>query len=159
LFRQESAGDWGPVFDRMASALAGLVGSRGRPAGPILVETAPGELIDKITILELKAERITDPAKLANLRAELALLTSVRDRAMPSSSDLDDSAVELRAVNEAIWDVEDALRRLERLGDFGPAFIEAARSVYRNNDRRAAIKRAINDRLGSRLVEEKYHGR
>jgi hypothetical protein len=64
----------------------------------------------------------------------------------------------LRFVNEAIWDVEDILRRLERAGDFGPEFIASARSVYRNNDRRAALKRAINDHLGSRLIEEKYHG-
>ncbi len=157
LFRQERLGRWGPVFDRMAAALAGHVTAHRPQSPPILVEVAPGELIDKIVILQIKSERITDAGKLAHVRAELALLESARDRSIPPSLALDDLTRDLREVNEAIWDVEDALRDCERCGDFSPHFVELARSVYRNNDRRAALKRAINDRLGSRLVEEKSY--
>lgn len=152
LFRQGRRGEWGPVFERMAGALAGLVAR-----GPITIEVAAGELIDKITILEIKAERITDGAKLRNVRAELDVLESARSRSIPPMAGLDALTADLKAVNIAIWDVEDALRASERAGDFGPEFVALARSVYRNNDRRAAIKRAINDRLGSRLIEEKSY--
>lgn len=157
LFRQDAPRAWDPVFDRIAAALAEEVSKRPVVVRPVAVEIASGELIDKITILVIKTERIADPAKLANVREELALLEAARDRAIPPSPDLDALTVELKRINEAIWDVEDALRDLERAGDFGPGFVERARSVYRNNDRRAAIKRAINDRLGSRLIEEKSY--
>ncbi len=118
---------------------------------------AAGELIDKITILQIKAERIADPAKLAHVRAELASLEAARDRSLPQAARLDGQVAELRLVNEAIWDAEEALRCSERAGDFGPQFVEHARAVYRNNDRRAALKRTINERLGSRLVEQKSY--
>ncbi len=157
LFRQARPREWGPVFDRMAEALADRVAERPAVARPVAVEIAPGELIDKITILRIKAERISDAAKRAHVLDELALLASARDRAIPPSAVLDDLTAELKRVNEAIWDAEDVLRASEQAGDFGPAFIERARSVYRNNDRRAAVKRAINDRLGSRLIEEKSY--
>ena len=157
LFRQAKGGAWGPAFDRMAEALAERVAERPRSARPVAVEIAPGELIDKITILRIKTERIVDPAKLAHVRDELAYLAAARDRSIPPSDRLDALTAELKVVNEAIWDVEDALRESECRGDFGPRFVELARSVYRNNDRRAALKRAINDRLGSRLIEEKSY--
>ncbi|HEY2158611.1 MAG TPA: DUF6165 family protein, partial [Isosphaeraceae bacterium] len=157
LFRQERPRVWGPVFDRMAAALAAHVVANPPASPPIVVEVAAAELIDKISILEIKSERIADPAKLAHIRAELAALESARAGSIPPTPGLDDLVSELRVVNEAIWDVEDALRACERAGDFGPRFVELARSVYRNNDRRAALKRAINDRLGSRLVEEKSY--
>lgn len=124
---------------------------------PLLVEVAAGELIDKITILQIKNDRITDQAKLANVRTELATLEAARDQALSASEVLRTVTAELRAVNETLWDVEDAIRVCERDGDFGPRFIELARSVYHQNDRRAELKRRINELVGSRLVEEKSY--
>ena len=121
------------------------------------VPVSYGELIDKITILEIKSERIGDPAKLRNVQAELEALRAVRDRAIVASETLVAFTAELRAVNEAIWDVEDALRQCEGAGEFGAAFVELARSVYKNNDRRAALKRAVNEQLGSGIIEEKSY--
>jgi hypothetical protein len=124
---------------------------------PIRAEIAPGELIDKITILQIKSERIGDPGKLQNVRVELEVLAAARDAAMPASLELAELAVQLKQVNEELWDIEDAIRDCEREQDFGPRFIELARSVYRSNDQRAALKRQINERLGSKLVEEKSY--
>ncbi len=124
---------------------------------PILVEIAPGELIDKITILQIKSERMTDAAKLKNVQYELETLEKARRKAVPDSPELAAAAAELKTVNQTLWEVEDALRECERKGDFGPRFIELARSVYRTNDRRAALKRRINELLGSRLIEEKSY--
>jgi hypothetical protein len=123
----------------------------------IRVEIAPGELVDKITILQIKTERITDPDKLRNIRIELDVLEAARNQAMPSSAELDRLSADLKAVNEELWVIEDDIRDCERNQDFGPKFIELARSVYRSNDRRAALKRAINELLGSKLVEEKSY--
>ncbi len=124
---------------------------------PIRVEIAPGELIDKITILEIKAERIADAAKRANVLIELATLTDARGAAIRPDGEIDRLAAELKAVNEALWDIEDDIRACDSDGDFGSRFVELARAVYRTNDRRAELKRAINRRLGSRLVEEKSY--
>jgi hypothetical protein len=124
-------------------------------AEPILVEIAPGDLIDKITILEIKRERMTDAAKLRNVRAELAALTAARDCAVRSSEALAELTAELKAVNESLWQVEDDIRLCEKAADFGRRFVELARSVYAWNDRRAALKRRINELLGSRFREEK----
>ncbi len=121
------------------------------------IDVAPGEVIDKITILEIKRRRIADPAKLANVERELALLSQALAAAVPSSARLVALRGELAAINEAIWEVEDGIRDQERRGDFGAEFIRLARAVYHNNDRRAEIKRAINDLLGSELVEEKSY--
>lgn len=118
---------------------------------------APGELIDKITILEIKAERIADPSRRANVTHELDLLRAVRDRSLPDAPSIDDLKGELKAVNEALWEIEDDIRDCERVSDFGPRFVSLARSVYRTNDRRAALKRAINERLGSEIMEEKSY--
>ena len=126
-------------------------------AKPILVEIAPGELIDKITILEIKSERIADVGKLKNVRVELDVLAAARDAAMAASAELAELTAQLKQVNEALWEIEDAIRDCERGGDFGPKFIELARSVYHSNDRRAALKRQINESLGSKLVEEKSY--
>ncbi len=126
-------------------------------AKPILVEIAPGELIDKITILEIKSERIADAGKLKNVRVELQVLEAARDAAMAASAELAELTAQLKQVNEALWEIEDAIRDCERGGDFGPKFIELARSVYHSNDRRAALKRQINELLGSKLVEEKSY--
>ena len=124
---------------------------------PITVEIAPGELIDKITILEIKNERIADAAKLRNVRVELETLCAARDQAMEKSDDLTRLTAELKTVNEALWEIEDDIRDCERQRDFGPRFIELARSVYHQNDRRAAVKRQINELLGSKLIEEKSY--
>jgi hypothetical protein len=123
----------------------------------IQAEISPGELIDKITILEIKADRIRDAGKLRNVQLELAVLTQTRDDAIRSTADLDALTVRLKTVNGAIWQIEDEIRDCERNQDFGPKFIELARGVYRNNDQRADLKRAINHLLGSRLVEEKSY--
>ena len=119
------------------------------------VEVSAGELVDKITILEIKAERIADPVKLANVHRELRSLTATRHEALPSSEELDELTAELRRINERLWEIEDDIRDCERQSDFGERFIELARAVYRTNDRRAAAKRSINELLGSELVEEK----
>lgn len=123
----------------------------------ISVEIAPGELIDKITILEIKSERISDPEKLSNVRTELATLVACRDRTIPSSPELAERTTDLKQVNESLWQIEDDIRDCERRRDFGPKFVELARSVYKSNDRRAALKRQINELLGSRLIEEKSY--
>ena len=126
-------------------------------AKPILVEIAPGELIDKITILEIKSERIAAADKLINVRVELDVLAAARDAAMAASAELAELTAQLKQVNEALWEIEDAIRDCERGQDFGPKFIELARSVYHSNDRRAALKRQINELLGSKLIEEKSY--
>ena len=128
------------------------------PAKPILVEIAPGELIDKITILQIKSERITDADKLRNVRVELEVLETARDGAMAAGDELDALTAQLKQVNEALWEIEDGIRDCERERDFGPKFVELARSVYHSNDRRAALKRQINELLGSKLLEEKSYG-
>lgn len=121
-----------------------------------VVPVSWGELIDKITILEIKAERIADPKKRANVERELAALAAVRDRSAKPEG-LAPMVSALRAVNEALWAIEDDIRECEAKGEFGPRFVELARSVYRNNDRRADLKRRINALLGSELVEEKSY--
>jgi hypothetical protein len=122
----------------------------------ILIPVSPGELVDKITILRVKAERI-GPDKQANVRRELAALEAVAAEQLPRSPELEALSAELQGVNAALWDIEEGKRDGERRGDFGPRFVELARSVYRENDRRAAIKRRINDLLGSEIVEEKSY--
>ena len=124
---------------------------------PISVEIAPGELIDKITILEIKTERITDPKKLHNVDIELRVLNQARSMAITSSTRLDELTGALKKVNEELWEIEDDIRDCERNDDFSDRFIDLARAVYRTNDRRASIKRAINEHLGSRIVEEKSY--
>lgn len=155
LFRQSKLGDWDDVFAQMADALRDVLSNRGARA--ISVEIAPGELIDKITILEIKNERITDPAKLHNVRVELGLLSKVRDESLQASEQLKQLTAELKEANLALWDVEDEIRVCEKAKDFGPKFVELARSVYHRNDRRATLKRQINDLLGSKIIEEKAY--
>ena len=115
-----------------------------------------GELIDKITILEIKSERIDDAAKRRNVQTELTLLDARRATA-PASTEVDRLTAELKAVNTELWVIEDDIRDCERAQDFGPRFIELARAVYHTNDKRAALKRALNEALGSAIVEEKSY--
>ena len=123
----------------------------------ILVPVAFGEVIDKITILEIKSERIRDPEKLAHVRVELDLLNETWYANQLSRVDIVAERAALRSVNEALWDIEDDIRRKEKARAFDDEFIELARAVYIRNDERAAIKRAINLKLGSTLVEEKSY--
>lgn len=123
----------------------------------ITIEVAPGELLDKLTILAIKLERIGDVAKKANVRVEFDVLEAAKTQAIPATAEVERLTGELRAANEALWDIEDQIRDCEREKDFGPRFIELARAVYHTNDRRAAIKKAINLLLGSHLVEEKSY--
>ena len=123
----------------------------------IQVPVSPGELLDKITILEIKSERMTDPEKLENVRRELALLSETWRAAVQEDETVDRIHRQLKKVNEALWVIEDDIRDCERTRDFAGRFIELARSVYKTNDRRAELKAEINRLLGSELVEEKSY--
>lgn len=123
----------------------------------IMAPISAGELVDKITILRVKAARIGDAAKEANVRKELAMLEATAAKALPASAEIERLTAELAQVNGALWDVEDGKRDCERRRDFGEGFVKLARSVYIENDRRAAIKRAINEAAGSDIVEEKSY--
>jgi tetratricopeptide (TPR) repeat protein len=156
LFRQTRRGVWSDVFEAMAGELAKLVERRSGPR----MASAPcslGELIDKITILRIKAERIGEPEKLANVRRELTLLERLAGEDGASEPPIDLLTEQLAAVNGRLWAIEDALRSCERQGDFGPRFVALARSVYCENDTRAAIKRVINVLASSALIEEKSY--
>jgi len=158
LFRQQSPGDWKGVFERIAVALRDTLNAQPLPdPPPVLAPMAPGELIDRLSILQIKMQRVTDPTKLRTVRTELEQLQSVRERALPSSEQLDELARELRGVNETLWQIEDDIRAADHSGDFGPKFIELARSVYHTNDRRADLKRRINLLLGSVIRDEKHY--
>jgi hypothetical protein len=123
----------------------------------LLVPISVGELLDKITILEIKRERIGDPGKRRSVLHELAALEEARDAHLAASADLDQLVTQLRDVNAALWDIEDEIRICESRGDFGPRFVELARSVYIRNDERAQVKRKINALAGSEFVEEKSY--
>lgn len=123
----------------------------------IVLQVSPGELIDKLTILEIKLARINDPEKRANVLVELALVRDACARALPPLRELTELQTKLARVNEALWDIEDDLRERERALDFGERFVALARSVYMSNDRRAAIKREINRLLDSAIIEEKLY--
>jgi len=121
------------------------------------VQTSPGEFLDKLTILEIKAERITDPTKLANVRHELEQLRATWAASPLAGHDVAGLVAELKAVNRTLWDIEDRVRSHEAEQRFDSEFVELARSVYRNNDRRATLKRELNLALGSDLLEEKSY--
>jgi hypothetical protein len=123
----------------------------------LLIPISPGELLDKLTILDIKSERIADPDKLVNVRREQQLLDTVwRDSGLANEAVLA-LRDRLKAVNERLWEIEDAIRDEERDGRFGDRFVELARSVYQTNDERAALKRRINQALNSSIVEEKSY--
>ncbi|WP_304073201.1 DUF6165 family protein [Maricaulis maris] len=123
----------------------------------ILTAIAPGELIDKITILRIKSERIEDEAKLKNVRTELGILNETLAKDVPASDELSRLDAALQSVNEELWVIEDDIRDCERAGEFGPEFVRLARAVYVTNDKRAALKKEINLLLGSNIVEEKSY--
>jgi len=123
----------------------------------IMIPVSPGELLDKITILVIKSRRIKDPLKLANVRLELTALQAIWDGSPYASADVAADIEALTSVNERLWVIEDDIRDQERAKSFEADFIRLARAVYIENDTRAAIKRRINVRLGSTLVEEKSY--
>jgi hypothetical protein len=126
-------------------------------AGLLLAPTSIGDLIDRITILEIKASRIRDAAKAANVGRELTALVGIRDAAGLNVAAMAPYAADLTAINTALWDIEDDIRLLDRKGDFGERFVALARGVYTWNDKRAAVKKAINDAFGSAIAEEKSY--
>jgi hypothetical protein len=123
----------------------------------IEISVSAGELVDKVTILEIKSERISDPRKQTNINRELANLAAVLERLLAGEPQLPGLKSSLRSINETLWQIEDDLRECERRREFGPRFVELARSVYRSNDRRAAVKRQIDELVGSEIVEEKSY--
>ncbi|HEY5810105.1 MAG TPA: DUF6165 family protein [Povalibacter sp.] len=123
----------------------------------IHVPISPGELIDKITILQIKSERMTDAAKVANVRIELGLLEETWHASAHGKTDISAEWSALKRINEKLWVVEDDIRDKERAKAFDQQFIELARAVYVINDERAAVKKQINTKLGSRIVEEKSY--
>lgn len=123
----------------------------------ILVPVSPGEVLDKMTILEIKSERMDDPEKLRNVRHELKLLSDTWAERVEDDETVRRIHAELKRINESLWDIEDDIRDKERLGEFDEEFVRLARSVYFTNDKRAAAKKALNLHLGSNIVEEKSY--
>jgi Family of unknown function (DUF6165) len=123
----------------------------------IKVPISPGELLDKITILRIKSQRMSDPKKVANVRLELDALQTTWTGSAYAGIDIDADLNALMAVNERLWMIEDDIRDKERSQAFDAEFIRLARAVYVENDKRAAIKRRINLTLGSTIVEEKSY--
>ena len=123
----------------------------------IKVEVSVGEFLDKLTILEIKSARIQDTNKLKSINNELDIIRRAWESSPFSQHDLSQELARLRKVNETLWDIEDSIRDKERHKTFDKEFIELARSVYINNDERAAIKREINVKVGSELIEEKSY--
>jgi len=182
LFRQTQNGEWGDVVEAIAQAVTELFAFRQSPAAipsssepsiselpsfgapsskssntaqALAIPSGIGELIDKITILEIKAEKIRESGKLAHIRYELSLLRALKREYGFSNIRLAPLETELKAINLALWEIEDALRQHETKGDFGARFIDLARQVYMTNDRRAGLKRQINLLFDSPIVEEK----
>ncbi|MFV0346777.1 MAG: DUF6165 family protein [Bacteroidales bacterium] len=118
------------------------------------IEVSNGEIVDKLTIIEIKLSEIKDEAKLTNLRKEHGVLDSAVAEIISKDHEL---YKELLKINKELWDVEDRLRDMERRKDFGSAFVKDARAVYYTNDRRSEVKRQINDLTGSELIEEKSY--
>jgi hypothetical protein len=125
----------------------------------IKVPVSPGELIDKLTILEIKAANMTDATKLANVNIELKLLQETWRSSAFASANIDAEWTQLREINKKLWDIEDLIRDKEREKKFDQEFIELARAVYFTNDERAAVKKQINTKLGSKIVEEKSYAK
>jgi hypothetical protein len=123
----------------------------------ILVNTSLGELVDKLTILEIKQQKITAADKLLNVNNELTILQSIVDGLALDASVLEPFQSQLKTINEQLWKIEDDIRDKEAVSDFGEEFIELARSVYITNDKRAAVKKMLNREFGSELVEEKSY--
>jgi len=118
------------------------------------IEVSNGEIVDKLTIIEIKLKHIQDPAKLKNIQTEYEVLNEAVSKIIDKKNEL---YLELLRINQELWDIEDVIRDLERAKDFGSKFIETARAVYFTNDKRSDVKRKINELTGSNLVEEKSY--
>jgi len=125
--------------------------------GPPTIEVSWGEVIDKMTILEIKEQRLASPEAVAHVRRERTALTRVLKKLDPPPAELDALTSRLKSVNEALWTIEDQIRAKEASKSFDRQFVELARSIYLNNDERSRLKRRINELLGSDLVEEKQY--
>ena len=123
----------------------------------ILAEISAGELLDKITILEIKREKITDSEKLKNINKELSSLTKTSDEKIPDKKRIENLVLDLKKINLKLWDIEENKRRAEKEKKFDETFIQLSRDVYKSNDERAKIKLKINDILGSNIKEVKSH--
>ena len=123
----------------------------------IRVPVSPGEVLDKITILEIKSERMSDPQKVANVHAELRLLQETWTQTISEDDVIRDLHAQLKEINEALWEIEDDIRDKERAREFDERFIELARAVYFTNDKRSEVKKKLNLHLGSQIVEEKSY--
>lgn len=123
----------------------------------ILIPVSPGELLDKITILEIKSERIESVEKRSNVSKELGMLNKVWATMIPDDADITAMRVELKSINETLWEIEDDIRKEEYNKQFGERFVELARSVYITNDQRSDVKKRINIQLKSEIVEEKSY--
>jgi hypothetical protein len=123
----------------------------------ISAEISCGELIDKITILKIKSERITDPEKLNNVHTELEALQKTCDEYIGKHDEVEQLQKSLQEINQALWDIEDAIRVKERKKEFDDEFIQIARNVYITNDKRCVVKKEIDKVLGSRITEEKSY--
>ena len=123
----------------------------------LLIEISAGELIDKLTILEIKMSRIAEQEKIINVQTEYESLKSIWSTQIQSSDQIEFLTSKLKLINEKLWQIEDDIRQCERESNFGQKFIKLARNVYKCNDQRASLKKQINKSLGSRLVEEKSY--
>ncbi len=123
----------------------------------IHVPVSPGEVLDKITILEIKSERMDDPEKVANVRVELKLLQDTWAANITDDDVIRDLHAQLKEINEALWEIEDDIRDKERVKEFDERFVELARAVYFTNDRRSEVKKKLNLHLGSQIIEEKSY--
>ena len=164
LFRQPEKGDWESVFKRIASSIvadvtkkAGQLTGAPRAMTAITIPGAVGELIDKITILELKESYIWEAAKLENIRRELTLLRKLKSECGLGGARLAELQAELKSMNGVLWNIENALRGHEAREDFGAAFVSLARQLYKTNDRRATLKKKINLFFNSLIIEEKSY--
>jgi Tfp pilus assembly protein PilF len=156
LFRQTEIKKWDDVLEQLKKALLPLVINTMQKSS-VVSEVSVGELIDKITILRIKDERIKSEEKLINIRAELHSLETIQRAFVATSPMLDDLTSQLIAVNKILWDIEDDIREKEHSKTFDEEFVQLARNVYLTNDQRCAIKRTINEMCGSRLKEEKSY--
>ena len=125
----------------------------------LVIPISPGELIDKITILEIKRESIVDKEKLSNINLEYKVLLETLENKIIASNEIDSLRIKLKTINKKLWDIEDQLRDLERSKTFNEDFIKLARSVYFTNDERSEVKKSINKLLNSEIVEEKSYSK
>ncbi|HXW71879.1 MAG TPA: DUF6165 family protein [Methylocella sp.] len=163
LFRQATRGEWDPVFGRIAESVEAKIAKKSceitelQPQQAPAIPTSIGELIDKITILEIKEKNISNPSKLKNIRLELSLLRQLKSERGYYGEELMKFERELKDANSLLWKVEDELREHETKGDFGTSFVSLARQVYKTNDLRAGLKKKINLLFNSLLIEEKSY--